>query len=522
MAQEIELKLAFPAESRSIVLNAVTKIGAERAGRAQMLINTYYDTPELALSQARVALRTRKTGRRWLQTVKCAAESQGGLSSRPEWEQPYHDHFDFSAIDAPATRALLETHADRIIPLFTTNFRRETFILRPRVGVSIHLMVDSGSVDANGRSEPISELELELDEGRPQDLFAAACMLATDLPLLPFDPSKAERGYRLFGRNTTDPKNSLVVEANTQAPLEAFRDLARQSVTAWASNQYAAPLAKNPEYIHQLRLTLRRLRNLIRLFAPVLPQDFVDAWPTRLAALAEELSRTRDLDVLRDEVLPGLASHAPRTKQPFPVLLRQVRQEAQTARAAAMAELTRPGCGLALLTFSQALHNLTEVTPQPPLSYLGREALQSVCRLARRRFKKAASKRGVADFHALRIAIKRLRHATEIFGPLTLSNKDHLRNTTLLRQLQRELGQLHDLAVAQTCLADWTAKKPTLRKDVAFMNDLMTATSLQLESSILPGCIKLLEKKHWQANRKRASIQTGKNAAKRPRNKETD
>src|SRR5690606_36845668 len=46
--------------------------------------------------------------------------------------------------------------------------------------------------------EEICELELEMRQGEPAALLELAAELAADLPLMPCDISKAERGYRLF------------------------------------------------------------------------------------------------------------------------------------------------------------------------------------------------------------------------------------------------------------------------------------------------------------------------------------
>ncbi|HEX5125724.1 MAG TPA: CYTH domain-containing protein, partial [Rhodocyclaceae bacterium] len=186
MAQEIELKLAFPPAAHKSLLQHPLIAGAANAERTQTLINTYFDTPGLDLRRARIAVRTRKAGARWLQTVKCASSSEGGLSSRPEWEQPYrNERFDFSAIDHAETRQFLERNADRILPVFTTEFRRETRVVEPEPGVRILLMIDSGRISANDRESPISELELELACGNPVHLLDFALRLAADLPLLP-------------------------------------------------------------------------------------------------------------------------------------------------------------------------------------------------------------------------------------------------------------------------------------------------------------------------------------------------
>ena len=75
MATEIELKLyCAPDDIGRVGIHPLIAAGVE-TGPAKRLENTYYDTPDLALHQARIALRVRKTPTELLQTVKCAAKS---------------------------------------------------------------------------------------------------------------------------------------------------------------------------------------------------------------------------------------------------------------------------------------------------------------------------------------------------------------------------------------------------------------------------------------------------------------
>ncbi|GAB2883941.1 hypothetical protein GCM10027046_10550 [Uliginosibacterium flavum] len=497
MANEIELKLAFPPAARAAILRHPLLANAKRIGRAQTLINTYFDTPEMALSARRVALRTRKAGKLWLQTVKCAAESLGGLSSRPEWEQAFNGSFDFSAIDAPAPRRLLEKHAHRIVPLFTTNFRRETLLLTPREGVRIQVMIDSGEISANGRVEPISELELELETGCADDLLAIASELATSLPLLPYDPSKAARGYALFRNESIKPARPAAPRLDLQAaPLQAFVGAAFQTITAWAANQHAAIESDDPEFVHQLRLSLRRLRSLIRLFTPVLPADFVSHWQAALAAEANSFAEARELSVLCTEVLDAASEGD--SDQRLPALRSRAQSAAAAATAAVKARLGAAGAGVVLLSLSRALHALPTQTTQPALADLATQALHAQHKHACRCFAKAKAERSAENLHALRIALKRLRHAAETFAPI-FPAKAHERALAELGCRLSELGRLHDLAEALPRLADWASEDPTLREAVAFVAGWHAATSLKLRRRILPRCAELLKQKHWRA-----------------------
>lgn len=97
MPDEIEVKMALPeSEQRRFLRHGLLTQAVSR--ETVQLVNIYYDTPDLALHGRGIALRLRRQGRLWLQTVKCAGVSAAGLSRRPELEVPYRGQFDFSAI----------------------------------------------------------------------------------------------------------------------------------------------------------------------------------------------------------------------------------------------------------------------------------------------------------------------------------------------------------------------------------------------------------------------------------------
>ncbi|MDR0701375.1 MAG: CYTH domain-containing protein [Azoarcus sp.] len=198
MPLEIELKLAFPEQALPALLCHPLIAVAPREGEPGVLDNTYFDTPALTLKANRIALRLRSQGGETLQTVKGGAESSGGLTQRTEWEEPWQGQFDFSGIDDPKAAALLEQVRDDLVPVFNTCFKRDIRRFHPRNGARILIMIDTGVVTAGVRTAVISEVELELAAGETGDLRRLADMLQKDLPLIPEDVSKAERGYGLL------------------------------------------------------------------------------------------------------------------------------------------------------------------------------------------------------------------------------------------------------------------------------------------------------------------------------------
>ena len=87
MAEEIELKLIAPAGALAAV-RAHPAVAAAARGRmrTRQIVSTYYDTPGRDLAAAGVALRLRRAGARWLQTVKGGGDAAAGVHRRTEFE----------------------------------------------------------------------------------------------------------------------------------------------------------------------------------------------------------------------------------------------------------------------------------------------------------------------------------------------------------------------------------------------------------------------------------------------------
>lgn len=494
MSQEIELKLALPARALPALRRHPLVAGAIKLGNACTLDNTYYDTPELKLKARKVAVRTRRQGHQWLQTVKCAAVSTGGLSQRPEWEQAYAGSFDFSQIDAADTAKLLVRHAEALVPVLNTRFRRETRRYSPRDGVSILLMIDTGTITANGRSAPICELELELEQGEALDLLELACALARDLPLMPSDQSKAERGYRLFLNQSL---SVLRAEASTISPeqnvLEAFRSQAQACVRQWQANASAAlELGHDPEFIHQLRVALRRLRSLLKLFAPALPAEFVAEWNRKLRDNANLFGDARDLDVLHAELLAPVRGDELSDPAGLAQLERIVTDARDNARRLAEHNLDGAAQGRMLLEFSAALLRLpgNALLAAADLRTFARLRLERLRRRARRQFH-AAAELVPTRLHALRIGIKQLRYGIEFFAPLFSTRSVARYNLDLVRA-QTTLGFLQDVDGARARLEAWAGHDGSLRAAAGFVLGWHGPRYASLRERVLQRCEPLL------------------------------
>lgn len=189
--------------------------------RTEQLLNTYVDTPDLALKAQRMAVRERRVGEHTLLTVKTAGRSVNGLTQRSEWEGPTTPGApDFAAlVDDAALASMLTRIAPTLRPVFRTDFTRRSWVLT-HAGARIEVALDEGTITAGHtdqtpqgtRSEAILELELELLDGPPEALTALAQALEQDAArtpgerwLHPSDRSKAQRGLALFLQHNPIP-----------------------------------------------------------------------------------------------------------------------------------------------------------------------------------------------------------------------------------------------------------------------------------------------------------------------------
>jgi inorganic triphosphatase YgiF len=202
---ETELKLSLQAQDLPRLLAHPLLLAS---GSRQRLLNTYFDTPGLALQQARMAVRERLAGAQWLLTVKTAGQSTGGLSRRQEWEGPTTPgalQFDQLVDDAALSQTLM-TLRPQLQAMFCTDFERQRWVIA-HGDAQIEVALDQGRIHVPGteRSEPILELELELLSGPESALMALADVLRQTpqgpVMLVPNDASKAQRGMALWGRS---------------------------------------------------------------------------------------------------------------------------------------------------------------------------------------------------------------------------------------------------------------------------------------------------------------------------------
>jgi len=473
---EIELKLLVPPGDLERVAAHPAAVALRAGGaRRERLLSVYYDTPDADLARAGAALRVRRVGRRWVQTLKGGGGSAAGLHQRDEHEWPLPGERPDPALALATPMAELFAAArvrDRLAPVFATEFVRSARMIAWPDGTRAELALDRGEVRAGKRAEPISEVELELRSGEPARLFELAQAVLADIPLRVGHRSKAERGYALAGIARPAPRKQQPLALDPAMPAAgALRHIALQCLAQMQANEdgflASAGSAKgDPEYLHQLRVGLRRLRSSLSLIRNAAPPERLAECVEELRWLGQALNPARDWDVFMTESLPPIARRYARHAG-LPLLRRRAtrlrRQHNVEAREAVAS--TRYTALILALGAGLAREDLLPIAAGVPAlaAPVGEFAAAVLDERHRKLGKRAA---GIAratpeERHALRISAKRLRYAAEFFAPL-YAGKRAQRYIGALERIQDILGAVNDAAVTERLLdeASGTGRTP--------------------------------------------------------------
>ena len=173
---EIELKFLLDETSSKALLTRLKALKMVAARRVT-LRSVYLDTSEHVLKKAGIALRIRRDGRRWIQTVKTKGKIHGGLSQVGEVENPAPGgRVRLDAIPDLSLREVILRHVNGapLLPVCETVIKRSTYEVSLEDGTRAELAIDAGVVRAEERSAELHEAEIELLEGDATGLFDIA------------------------------------------------------------------------------------------------------------------------------------------------------------------------------------------------------------------------------------------------------------------------------------------------------------------------------------------------------------
>jgi CHAD domain-containing protein len=411
---------------------------------------TYFDTADLSLLGHGITLRYRTgdvEGPVW--TLKLPANGDNALRSEIEFggepEQP-----------PEGARALLFAFLNDgpLVPVAEIKTRRRRWSLGGEGGAKLAELVDDRVSVLDGKKirEKFREIEIEADTIDRKGLERIANRMRK-AGAKPEQRSKASRALEALHKLKPDA-------AEPVSPGDPAEDSVRPALIAALRRLLSYdPHARlgDTEGVHQLRVSARRLRSVIRTFLPMMRPEKVEPVVEDLRWLGQVLGAVRDLDVidarLRSETEDEAAA---------PVF-----QALAARRAVASAALTVALSSERYVTF---LQRVTELTVDDDLTIESagscREALPKLVLRMWKKLRKAGEAlqpdSAETDFHRVRILAKRARYSAEtVAGFLPPRTKRELKAFAQgAEAVQNILGEHQDAAFARAILLEIAAQHP--------------------------------------------------------------
>ena len=461
---EVELKLWVAPEDINAVLKSPRFADSLHDPTRETLDSIYFDSKDRFLRDHGLTLRVRHDGEKRVQTIK-SADAGVGLFERSEWEQTIEaDQPDISGVKDTALGQILTDEVGRELkPVFETRIERTAYHLNGN-GADIMLTIDEGQILAPDSSQPVSEIELELRQGHPSDLFRIARDILDIVPAQLEFKSKPERGYDLADKTALGAETGYDPELvpGTSAG-RAFALIGRACLRHLVAN-VSAMLDRDEIALHQMRVALRRLRAAISLFSAVTSDDRLEAIKTELKWLAQALGPARDLDTLLSEVIkplrqqhanePGFTSISNMFTRERLKSYRHAQEAVRSARFRSLVLDTTEWVEAGPWTVSD--DPLKRAYREMPIDAYAAEQLSHRRKQIRRRGRRIGEL-NAEQLHRLRIQVKKARYAVNFFSSVyggKKSAKHSKKIKSALMQLQNSLGRMNDIVTHKALFSD--------------------------------------------------------------------
>ncbi|MCK5777306.1 MAG: CYTH and CHAD domain-containing protein [Rhodospirillales bacterium] len=468
-SREFELKFSAEPKDLQRFKKAVNAAGKNRRQwPKKTLVSRYFDTEDLRLRALGVSMRLRSNGGKVVQTIKArAGNSGGGLMDRHEWERDVAgDELVLSDLPIGARRAIGAIRDDELGVVMEVHIERQSMIIRRANPLGpdavIEAVLDEGRIVAGDNQDTFAECELELIEGDPNAFFTVASEIHNACPLPMSALTKAGRGYRLL--TGEGPKTYRVPKfqlSGEQTIHTALAEIYPVCIANIVENEEACLDGTDPEGVHQMRVSVRRLRTSLKVFG-----DYLDpartAWmEDDLKWLGNALGPARDWDVYIAEMLGNVSGYGIDEDA-----LAILRNAAEKRRAEAYEHVRKT---LTSRRYAKMMFHLTAfvavegwlsmpINPADPLLQpLDRCAAEILSKPHRKLLKQAKNleDQDMEARHEVRIRLKKLRYAVDFLRGV-YAGKATTAYVKSLQSLQDQFGHLNDVAQAMRMTGELT------------------------------------------------------------------
>lgn len=458
LCYEQEIKLEGAPEA----LEAAFASLAGSPAPARNLMSIYYDTADGALWASGRSLRVRRSQGRFVQTLKWRGELYPGPDTRSELDVVCTgDQPDIALFGEDVVAELAEiTEGAPLVARFGAQMRRRIATVELG-GAAIEAAFDIGNLLDGDNTLPVREIELELKDGDPANLYEFAEQLSAAYNLRLGVLTKSQRGYLLAAGEAANIRRAQAPQVDAHARLDdliaaAITECLDHFVTNWP------PLLQsdNADAIHQMRVGIRRLRSMLKIFHREVEHPKFVVFRKEAQEIASALSVARDTDVflrmLDDGPFKGISDAG---MEAFRAAAVERREEGYGQAHAMLAAPQTTRFVLELRAFV-ARRGWREGLSTDQLIQLGDSAVHFAAR-ALEKLDRKARKMGkdlehasAEDRHELRIVLKNIRYSSEMFGGLFLAGRGAKKFGRAAAVLQEVLGVYNDAAVANNIIAD--------------------------------------------------------------------
>lgn len=496
---EFELKLEVPA-NQLVHIEAYMRTGKVVA---KQLHAYYFDTKEGALRSKGVVLRLRKEGSDWVQTAKSTlpkvnlvTNNTNSTFERLEDNVNILNHSGaympeiilarhmgkavgdaiLKALNLKSYHFKRESEIPKLVKVYETDVKRLTREIQFN-GTTLELALDQGKVTNGIKSLALCELEIELKKGKAEDavLFAQACCKNYGLWLSCI--TKSMKGQRLSQASA----NQVLIEPNPKFTKHYSGNEIAMTVLEFCLKQVIANASEladgrvDNERVHQLRVSIRRLRTALQEFK-ILIDGIHPAWEFPLIDAFRDLGDYRDYFNFIESVLPKIKAAGGPTIEVGNVK-HGIKNPVQVIRSNA---------------FQHGLLTIIAFT----LSMPANTHIQSHQNLSSSKTKKVISKRlekiytqligdsrnflalDESQQHKVRKRLKRLRYLVEFCGSL-YSNAQIKTFISKVKPAQDALGLYNDELIALKTYVDLSSKDKLAYYGVGWLSARSTPNAVK-------------------------------------------
>jgi CHAD domain-containing protein len=457
VSAEVERKLSVPASFSIADLNGhLSHIGPLSPRKTRRLTAVYYDTDEFHLARARITLRRRTGGDDSGWHLKLPADDDAELPpdalSRDEVTLPLTSGRPGRVPSALANFLIGLVGDAEIKPQATQQTVREPLVVQSSDESDGVEIVDDLVTVTDGAQAGLEYRELEVEVVDAPELLQPVVDALAEAGATP-SASKSKGIRALVGDQHLAPVIEIGERPRPKDPAGYAVAFHLRSQVAAIVHQDLRVRRHGPDAVHQFRVAARRLRSVLKAFAPLVDDEWRRHVCDELDWIQSLLGESRDREVLEQRLVDAARSLPAEVDAAAALTTIQRHLDAQLVEANASIE-----AAMTSRRYRTLVAELHQAVRQLPTTALADERASVVLpplvsaswkKLQRRAKKLHNEMEGHDDhWHKTRITAKKARYTVEACVPVF--GKPAKKFAKQLERVTEMLGEHQDAAVAAT------------------------------------------------------------------------